>query len=99
MVLQSTRFTLVLQSESQNIGTPRSNSPSGLRKSSPTTGTELCRKVSSLVLLSLGRPGAHQVWLLGKPMLRLMLLGPLLHRSHLVLLGLGQCRRVVFSLL
>ena len=51
------------------------------------------------MLLSLGRPGAHPVWLLGKPMLRLMLLSPLLHLRHLVLVSLGQCHRVVFSLL
>ena len=43
----------------------------------------------SLVLLTLGRPGALQVWLLGKPMVRLMLLSPLLHLRHLGLLSSG----------
>ena len=70
-------------------GTPWSNSPSGIRKSSATTGTKLCRYPSRLMLLSLGRPGAHQVWLLGKPMRRLMLLSSLLHLHHLVLLSLS----------
>ena len=66
-------------------GTPRMNSPNGInQKTLPTTGTELCGKLSRL---------------LGKPRLRLMLLSPLLHLRHLVLLSLGQCRRVVFSLL
>ena len=53
----------------------------------------------SLGLLSLGRPGTQQVWLLGTPTLRPLVLSPLLHLRHLVLLSLGQRRRVVFNLL
>ena len=72
-------------------GTPRTNSVSGIKQTSRTTGTELCGSLVllRLGLLSLGRPGTHQLWLLGKPMLRLMLLSPLLHLRHLVLLSLG----------
>ena len=82
-------------------GTPSSNSFSGTKQTSRTTGPELCGRLVllSLGLLSRGRPGTHQVWLLGKPMLRLMRLSPLLHLRHLVIISLGQCRRVVFSLL
>ena len=70
-------------------GTPWINSPGCIRKISPTTGTKLCRYLSRLVLLSLGCPEAHQVWLLCKAMRRLMLLSPLLHLHHLVLLSLS----------
>ena len=72
-------------------GTPRTNSFSGIKKTASTVGTELCGSLVllSLGLLSLGRPGTQQVWLLGKPMLRLMLLSPLLHLRHLMLLSLG----------
>ena len=75
-------------------GTRRSNSPSGTNTTSNTTGTELGGRLSRLVLLSLGRPRAHQVRLQGNPMLRLMLPSPLLHLRHLVLLSLGQCGRL-----
>ena len=61
-----------------NGGTPGPSSVSGTTQTGRTTGTELCR-----------RPGTHQVWLLGKPMLRLMLLSPLLHLRHEVLLSLS----------
>ena len=94
-------------------GTPRTNSFSGIKQTARTIGTELATAATllspllhlrhlvllSLGLLSLGRPGTHQVWLLGKPMLRLMLLSPLLHLRHLVLLSLGQSRSLIFSLL
>ena len=69
-------------------GTPGPSSVSGTKQTGRTTGTELCR-----------RPGTHQVWLLGKPMLKLMRLSPLLHLRHLLLLSLGHCRRVIFNLL
>ena len=72
-------------------GTPSSKSFSGTKQTSRTTGPELCGRLVllSLGLLSLGRPGTHQVLLLGKAMRRLMLLSPLLHLGHLVLLSLG----------
>ena len=71
-------------------GTPERNSSLTMGRTSTATGTELHRRMSRLVLLGLGRPGAHQGSLLRKPLLNLMLLSPLLHLRHLVLLSLGQ---------
>ena len=57
-----------------------SNSSSGMKETANTTGTKLGWRLSRLVLLSLGRPGTQQVWLLGEPMLRLVMLSPLRHQ-------------------
>ena len=62
-----------------------------IRRDHPVTGHDTDSAMDS------GRPAKDdvelEVWLLGMPMLRLMLLSPLLHLRHLVLLSLGLLSR------
>ena len=81
-------------------GTPWNSSGSATRNrtgaSQPGggTGTELHGKLSRLVLLSLAHQNGQDV---ARWIPRLLLLSPLLHLRHLVLLSLGQCHWVVLQ--
>ena len=81
-------------------GTPWNSSGSATRNrtgaSQPGggTGTELYGKLSRLGVLSLAHQNGQDV-ALWVP--RLLLLSPLLHLRHLVLLSLGQCHPVVLQ--